>query len=105
MRYDPRTWGFRQARPTRPGVYFIVADRRHECLQPPNRIRDGWEIAHVFWENDGYGSKEPTERGVWRIKTLGGIEYTWVKGTWLKGPIDPSVIIQERAAPQHNGDV
>lgn len=100
MRYDPRTWGFKQARPKFPGVYFIVADRKHETRHPLNRVREGWEIAHVYWENDGFGIQEPTENGVWRIKTLGGLEYTWVKGAWLKGPIDPSVMLQERPAPQ-----
>lgn len=103
MRYDPRTWGFKQARPKRPGVYFIIADRRHEMRMPLDRVREGWEIAHVHWENDGFGTREPTERGVWHIKTLGGLEYTWAKGTWLKGPIDPSVMLQDRPAEQHSG--
>jgi hypothetical protein len=98
MKYAPRTWGFSQARPKEPGIYFVLTDL--DRTPQTDREREGWDVAHVYWNNSGWGITEPTERGHWRMKLLSGIDRAWGKGTWLKGPINPTVIIQRTAVTE-----
>lgn len=97
MKYSPKTWGFSQARPKKPGVYFILTDG-HVTMHARRCEKECWDVCYVSWENDAFGTDEPTEDGRWVIQTLVGISYTWRKGIYLKGPIDPTVIIQRPAA-------
>ncbi len=80
--------GFTQARPKRPGLYFVNVER--EDAHPPQFMREGWEIANVFYDASGWSHNlydNSDANAHWRISRITGIEQRWEKGMWTKGPI------------------
>lgn len=89
-----RAAGFSQKRPKVPGIYYIA--HPHDKMEPhnPQRFKEGWDVASIFYQIDGqflgFGSYDSgAESGIWYIETMGGVSYAWRKGMWIKGPISP----------------
>jgi hypothetical protein len=82
--------GFSQKKPVEPGVYFYRTDG-HLPMNPPRRLREGWDVAEVRFTASGFGYEADAreDRGHWRLHTLSGIDRAWHKGMWLKGPLCP----------------
>lgn len=89
MKISWRGVGFTQRKPREPGIYFIRLDAGHSQLTPPQNIRDGWDVAQVFFDagsfSNAYDNRE--EFAHWRVESLGGICHAWRPGMWIKGPI------------------
>ena len=82
-----RALGYTQHKPTEPGIYLIGCEpaRGHDA---PLNAQQGWDVAILyFYTNGGYYSQR---EGHWRVKSLRGLEYTWRRGMWIKGPLMPS---------------
>lgn len=91
---NPRAHGFSQARPRKPGVYFIAID--DSGYWPSTREQNGWDVAWVYWSPDSgvvdaRNGGDISPEGHWRVRALAGTERAWVKGMWLKGPLTPFV--------------
>jgi hypothetical protein len=99
-----RAHGFTQRKPRLPGVYFISQD--HQTLNPPLRIRFGWDIAEVRFTAGGWGNEhdQREEFAHWRVKTLDGLDMAWRKGLWMKGPIDPFAEISSATEGTNTGN-
>jgi hypothetical protein len=80
--------GFSQRKPREPGVYFVRTDG-HLPMAPARRLQEHWDVAEIIYFAGSYtnASENRESAACWRIKTLGGLEYTWRRGTWIKGPI------------------
>lgn len=87
-----RKLGFTQRKPTEPGVYFISTDHARRDPIPP-REHEGWDVAEIIFLAGSYDNvyHQREEFARWHVKTLSGLEYTWGKGMWIKGPIRPVV--------------
>ena len=85
-----RKHGFTQRKPREPGVYFVAGDLL-KPLAPPQRLRQGWDVASVMFWAGSYTNAHDNRESVahWRITTLNGVDYAWKPGMWLKGPISP----------------
>jgi hypothetical protein len=85
-----RKYGFSQRKPKYPGVYFVSTDG-HQTLAGPKREMERWDVADVIFFAGGYTNVHDNREANahWRLQTLGGSEYAWRKGMWMKGPISP----------------
>ena len=87
---DWRKLGFTQRKPTEPGVYFVAGNNLIP-LAPAKRLRDGWDVADVIYWAGSYTNAHDNRESLahWRIATMGGVDYAWKPGMWMKGPISP----------------
>jgi hypothetical protein len=94
-----RKHGFTQKKPTKPGVYFVATDG-HLPMAPARRLRERWDVADVIFFAGSYtNAHDNVEANAhWRISTLGGLNYSWRPGMWLKGPITP--LAEPRPTPE-----
>ena len=85
-----RKHGFTQRKPKEPGVYFVSTDG-HQTKTGPNREIERWDVADIIYFAGSYGNAyhNREEYAHWRITTLGGLDYAWRRGMWIKGPIKP----------------
>jgi hypothetical protein len=85
-----RKHGFTQRKPKEPGVYFI-SNTGHLTLAGPRREYERWDVAEVIFFAGSYTNAHDNceEFAHWRMKCLGGLEYAWRPGMWIKGPIRP----------------
>lgn len=86
-----RAHGFTQKKPRLPGVYLISTEN-HKGTSGAPRLREGWEVAELYWyAGSFFNHHEITpDRGSWRVRALDGLEYSWRKGMWIKGPMSPA---------------
>lgn len=82
--------GFSQRKPKEPGVYYVRTDG-HLPMTPPQRLREGWDVADVMFYAGSYSNAHENreENAHWRVTTLNGLSFAWQPGMWIKGPIAP----------------
>lgn len=85
-----RKLGFTQRKPKEPGVYFVSTDG-HQTLAGPQRERERWDVAEVMFFAGSYTNAHDNyeSNAHWRLQTLGGVNFAWHPGMWMKGPIRP----------------
>lgn len=84
-----RAAGFTQRKPKEPGIYFFANEHELADFANPQRLREGWDVASIYWRNAACYSAfdAASEKGVWYIEALSGSNFAWRKGMWIKGPI------------------
>jgi hypothetical protein len=88
-----RALGYTQRKPKEAGVYLISCERNG--FNQPLNAQQGWDVALIYFYNGSGGHYDRHGDGLWRIKTLRGVEYSWTAGMWIKGPLLPSGAVRQ----------